>query len=364
MIICSKSGIYIESPYDSVDWLNHGQYNAALHTHTTNSDGKSTLSNAIEEHYNKGYDILAITDHNQVTADWVSAENGITRERLSEITSGAGRNDRGMLMLPYTNEPYSLNGAPGAVDNGTHFNSYFAALNNIIESPIATFEQNLESVEKLGGFSILCHPSWTHNFTTLEDDFSWDTQDIDYYTKIFVDFPSLVGVEIANEYDNWPNDRSFWDAVLLQTIPQGKYVWGFAADDSHNNPSVGINSSVFIMADNNLENFKTSLTRGNFYSVTKAAKRELGDPFAAEGPKPVIKNIDVNNKDLLITIAAEHYTEIHWIFAGEVIATGNTIDLKSFAGDKPIYVRANIIGPGGIAFTQPFGIIYIKECKK
>ena len=90
----------IVSPYAYVDWETYEQYKAALHTYTTNSDGRNTLSEVIEEHYIQDYDILAITDHDTITADWVSTPNGITQERYDEISAGHDRYGSGALPLP------------------------------------------------------------------------------------------------------------------------------------------------------------------------------------------------------------------------------------------------------------------------
>jgi len=56
----AKTVYAIVNPYENVDWATYGQYNAALHSHSTNSDGNATRANMIEEHYRQGYDIVHI----------------------------------------------------------------------------------------------------------------------------------------------------------------------------------------------------------------------------------------------------------------------------------------------------------------
>ena len=81
-----SSGIpQIISPYSNIDWQSYGQYKAALHVHTTNSDGRSPFNHVVELYYEQDFDLLAITDHNQVTADWTSVRNGLTPERFEGI---------------------------------------------------------------------------------------------------------------------------------------------------------------------------------------------------------------------------------------------------------------------------------------
>ena len=57
----------ITNPYEQVDWQNHRQYKANLHTHTTKSDGGLAPQMAVDHYHQLGYNILAITDHNEVT---------------------------------------------------------------------------------------------------------------------------------------------------------------------------------------------------------------------------------------------------------------------------------------------------------
>ena len=60
----------IDSPYASVDWEAYGQYKADFHAHSNESDGSPQPADTIEEHYKKGFDILALTDHNVTNTTW------------------------------------------------------------------------------------------------------------------------------------------------------------------------------------------------------------------------------------------------------------------------------------------------------
>lgn len=52
-----------------------------LHTHTTLSDGRKTVEEAIALYRGQGYDFLAITDHRGDTAE-ASEENSLSEEQL------------------------------------------------------------------------------------------------------------------------------------------------------------------------------------------------------------------------------------------------------------------------------------------
>ena len=337
----------IVSPYSGIDWQNYGQYKAVLHAHTMNSDGVNLFWDVIEEHYNKNYDIVAIMDHDVLTIDWVSAADGLTQERFTEISCGTDRDGRGMLQIPYTIEQ----------SQAEHLNTFFV---NYINPDNTTLGASIKRVEELGGISHINHPG---RYTGGEaggingENASNNPQNIQKYVDLFMEFPSCVGMEIINKKDGEStSDRILWDNILKRTIPQGRYVWGFSNDDTHWNNDTGYSFNVFVMPENTLDNFKAAILSGSFYAVAKVSRRELGDSFEAEGPVPVITGIEVNNSARSVTITAGHYSKIEWISEGTVIAEGNTIRLENHEQQTGCYIRANIIGPGGIAFTQPFGI--------
>ncbi|MCL1866035.1 MAG: hypothetical protein FWF82_01340, partial [Oscillospiraceae bacterium] len=99
------------NPYEQVDWDSWGQYKAALHSHSTLSDGSSTISDMAERHYELGYNIVALTDHNILipSADkseqFALAENKnprkpITLERVVEMAQNLNRSaDNGMIFM-------------------------------------------------------------------------------------------------------------------------------------------------------------------------------------------------------------------------------------------------------------------------
>ena len=349
----------IVSPYKDVDWQNFGQYKAALHVHTSNSDGWTSFSRVIELHYQRGFDIVAITDHNMVTADWVSAANGLTQERVDAINRGEGRDGRGMIHIPYTNEQ----------SRSDDLNSFFVNYNN---SPGSTLRGTLQQIEEMGGISFLVHVGrytggsrFTHMRRATGNrgaNASNDEATIQRYVDLFMEFPSCVGMEIVTARD-WEtaNDRILWDNILTRTVPQGRFVWGFANDDSHRNRFIGQNYNIFLMRENTHENIRQAMISGSFYAVARVAGHELGNFFAPRRASPRIANIKVCEKTSSITIDAKNYSRIDWISNGRLIYSGKTFVPESHENRIGYYVRANIIGRGGIAFTQPFGIIWKKK---
>ncbi len=343
---------FILDPYKYVDWNSYGQYKAGFHAHTTESDGSNTPKEMIEDHYAKGFDILAITDHNFTTTTWDRTDRPenktyLTSERLKEIDAGIGRNGRGMLAVKYSNEQSIAN----------HLNTFFADYNNKSGD---TLEDIITRTEELGGISHIDHPGgYTGGSSDIVkgEALSKDPTVYGKYIELFKKYKTLVGMEIINEKDvDSLSDRILWDSILSETMDVRNPVWGFSNDDTHSVDKIGFSYNMMLMPKNNVDNLRNAMKNGTFYAVAKIAKRELGPNFKAEGPTPVIRNIKIDQEENSITIKGSHYNTVQWIADGKIIATGNTIDLNDFEDKFDSYVRAQLIGNGGISFTQPFGV--------
>ncbi|WHH58241.1 metallophosphoesterase [Petroclostridium sp. X23] len=344
----------INNPYETVNWSTFGQYKADFHAHSVESDGADEPADMIEEHYSKGYDILAMTDHNFVSTTWDRSDRPertyLTSERAAQMNAGTDRNGRGMIGIPYSDEQ----------SRSDHVNTFWANFNN--ESG-ATLEGNIAQCETLGGISHINHPGrYTGGSSTANDGAdgkaaSNDLHNVAKYVNLFRKYSSCVGMEIINKKDGDSySDRILWDNILKQTMPE-RPVWGFSNDDTHALANTGFSYNIMLMPENTLENVRNSMENGTFYAVAKVAKRELGSDFTANGPTPKITNIVVDQQENSIAIEGENYTTIEWIADGEIIAAGNTIDLNDHEQEISTYIRAQLKGDGGISFTQPFGIV-------
>ncbi|MCL2545768.1 MAG: BspA family leucine-rich repeat surface protein [Oscillospiraceae bacterium] len=145
--VAQAANFVIDNPYEDVNWDTWNSHRAALHTHTNNFDGRLTLDNVVLDHFQRGYDILAITDHNTVTpafdqmpwrfapetgrvdpvfrhmttADKLAIYHGTcTRPRVMPQWPTPRTQQHGMIGLPDSNEP-SLS---------HHMLTYWAPINN------------------------------------------------------------------------------------------------------------------------------------------------------------------------------------------------------------------------------------------
>lgn len=344
----------IKSPYESVDWNTFGHYKADFHAHSVESDGGNTPADMIEDHYTKGFDILAMTDHNFLSTTWDRTDRAnttyLSSERLEQITSGTDRGNRGMTAVPYSDEQSLSN----------HLNTFFAPFNNTAG---ASLESNIAKCEELGGISHINHPGrytgGAGQTGEAGEAASNKPETVTKYVNLFNKYSSCVGMEIINKKDgDSASDRILWDNILSQTMPE-RPVWGFSNDDTHSTAATGFSYNMMLMSGNTLSNVRKSMEKGTFYAVALVSKRELGLNFAAKGPAPEITNISVDQDENSITIQGENYNSIEWIANGRTIATGNKIDLNDYEYKVSNYVRAQLKGDGGISFTQPFGITVV-----
>lgn len=356
----------ITNPYATVNWDTWGSYKANLHTHSTVSDGEVDFRDMIEAYYSAGYDILAMTDHGTVNYGWdvkpdvdvlIGAANifktkhALTTARKNEIYTGVGRSGRGMTEVPLGIE---LNGMS---IKKTHINGFYADSGHHVRAMDETdYEPAVAAYHQAGGITHLNHiGDWSG---AADDPSVYDEEMLQYFTNIFISYPSCLGFELVNTSDSRTrNDRILYDKLLQRLIPQGRSLFGFANDDSHELSDIGKSWEVFMMPSNTAANVRTAMQNGTFFAVSKHSKGELGESFTAVGEAPKVTRVAVDAKFNQITLTAQNHTKIQWVANGAVIAEGSTIDLNAYESAVTCYVRAQILGPGGICYTQPFPVM-------
>lgn len=354
----------ITSPYETVDWDRWNQYQAMLHAHTLYSDGTMDVKDVVEEYYRLGYDILAITDHGVVNKGWnrvpevldlvgynqyINDFEPMSQERYEEITiEGAGRDGRPMLDVPYGIELNAL------VVRKNHVNGFFVDYGNGILGQEEDYETVIAGNSAAGGITFINHPG---DFIAANKE---NGRAEDYnQLKVFIDplmkYDSCVGIEIFNLRDTTDRaDRILWDTILQYTIPQGKNVWGFANDDSHALDDIDVTRDIMLMPELSNEALRTAMENGTFFACSRYARYEMGEDFVGEGDYASIHSLNVDDDNDTITVVASNYDVIEWIADGEIIATGETLDLREYSDEIGCYVRFQIKNEGGIVCSQPF----------
>jgi len=314
------------NPYANVDWQTVERHHGNFHTHTTESDGAETPGDVIDRYHAIGHDVLALTDHDRNTWPW--------------SMFGRDPNELGMIAV-----------SGNELSRHHHTLSLFSHL----ETRTHDHETAIRQVHNSGGISVLAHPG---RYWRLDVDGDVPEDVTDRYARLFDTYATLIGMEVVNQGDRYPHDRALWDALLTELMP-GRPVWGMANDDSHRMRHVGLNVTVLLLDEFDKQHVRAALTSGRYYFHTLTSTlRHKRNPAEV----PVIRSIDHDPRERTITITAYSADEpvpdeaVRWFSAGgRLVHTGPTLDLEATDGlDK--YVRAEIRGETGLAFTQPFGL--------
>ena len=355
----------ITNPYETVDWDTWGQYKAMLHAHTLYSDGEMDITDVVEEYYARDYDILAITDHGVVNKGWntkpemlpligynqyIRLLTPMTEYRYSQITTGADRDGRGMLDV---SQGIEMN---GVVMRKNHVNGFFCGYGQGMWGKEEDYEGPVAGTEAAGGISFINHPG---DFYAAHHDKAraYDTEYLKIWADIFLKYESCVGIEVYNERDTVARyDRIIWDNLLQYTIPRGRNIWAFANDDSHFLSTIGVNAEIMLMPENTEANLRTAMEDGTFFACSTISKEEMGEEFRGTGDYAVVKRIDIDEANDVIAVTIESTTDytVEWIADGEIIATGDSINLRDYSDEIGSYVRFQIKNEGGIVLSQAF----------
>lgn len=365
----------------------------AITDHGTVSRGYTT-----QEH-NDPIKLVSWVKNGDVYKDVLSRWGLTSAKKIYRVYTVAGDEyysevgDRGMLRVPYGIEqnPTSFNNA--------HVNTWFADYGDGVLGGTSDYLTPISAVDELGGLSVINHPG---EYTGARDEDcladAYNVSDplygykISKFANILTTYPSCIGIDINSKGDSRTRyDRKLWDILLERVVPQGRNVFAIASTDAHNLNIVDSGYTLMLMKENTSAALKNCLAGGEFFAASKYVgcveelerfsaelKEAVGtadalklaaviDEDLEEGEKfyadedsiaPKITNITVDEKKDTISLVTKGAVLVHWIADGEVIHVGNRIDLDDYSDKIGSYVRAEVLGEGGILYTQAFTLEY------
>jgi hypothetical protein len=200
-------------------------YKAALHVHTTTSDGDVDVATRIPQYRELGYDVVAVTDH------WKTNDlSGYSDEKFLAIS--------GMEFHPRTGT-----GAPA---------HHFIALN--IPHPLnldsgKAAQELIDQVISVGGKVIYAHPYWTAH--TLEE-----MSEVTGYIAVEV-FNAVCGLEAAKSYGN-----VHWD----QLMNKGCVLPAVSVDDIHSSRHINLGWTMIKAKALNTADIMDAVSKGCYYA--------------------------------------------------------------------------------------------------
>ena len=262
----------------------------------------------------------------------------------------------------------------------------------------SNYESPIAAVEKLGGLTVINHPGeYTNARDEDEQENAYNLDDPVYnykitkFAKLLSEYNTCLGIDINSKGDSRTRyDRKLWDILLQKLVPHGRNVYAIATTDAHNLGIVDSGYTVMLMNDLNSADLKKAMENGQFFAASKyigninemndykaiaqnidttEAKLfvQMIDTALANGDKfyagedaigPKVTNITVNDTEDTISLATDNAVVIRWIADGKQIHVGNEIDLDDYSDKIGSYVRAEIVGVGGVLYTQAFTLDY------
>lgn len=376
----------ISSPYDEVDWSTWKQYKTSVHNHTDASDAEPSIKQSIQQHYDDGFQILAITDHAVVGKAWDEQPQTVPLYRLfkidntgmrppvvltseerqafidgtavsekrNEIARERGEDLGGMLEITGGCE---ANGATPI--NDCHLNTFGCRDVQAKMGIYGDYETVVRQCDKEGGICFLNHLG---EYVGGYPD-SYDRITNPYYANkfanIFLDYDSCVAMEINSgltDPTHW--DTLLWDEILCLTIPKGRSVNGILSSDGHHVNEYDRAFSMFIMPEKSVEAWRKCLTKGVSFQIARYSGTDISQTFDGSGNMPPeIHSISVDEETGTISFEGDRFDNVRWVSEGRLIAEGadvTSLRLNDYGDDIGCYVRFMITGPGGILYSQPF----------
>lgn len=209
----------MDSPWrSSGDWLR-----AALHTHTSNSDGE-LAPRALARHYGRaGYDVVALTDHWHRSDAPSSAELVVLAGVELNCLLPEGR-DGHVLGIGIERDPAELEGAR------------------------LELEATADWIVGAGGVAFLAHPYWT-GVRPGELELP----------------PSVVGIEVFNAGCELEVGRGLSSVHWDELLQDGRLCPALAVDDSHHPGFDSDHAWTWLRAEREREAILEALRSGCFY---------------------------------------------------------------------------------------------------
>lgn len=284
-------------------------YRAMFHCHTTNSDGGRSVEAAVAWYGDRGYDVLAITDHNQLTRATPPAGGGLLLVPGTEVDAGRARNG----------EPYHILGL---------------GLAEMIELPRdlpsrhqLSAQTVIDRLRRAGAVVFVAHPYWSG--LVVDDLLALD---------------GIAGLEVYNtnvDVDVAKGDGSVhWDDGLCARKP----LFALANDDTHWRMGDAGRAWTMVRAESRSQDAVVrALEDGAFYASTGAA----------------LKDVAFDGETASVRVAPPGAREIRFMADGRwgqrVTADGAALSGATFTlRGRERYLRIEVVGPdGGRAWTNP-----------
>jgi hypothetical protein len=310
----------------------------STHVHAKPSgDSATPIPDVIAWYEQRGYDFIALTDHNRTSEVGDASTQGSPAVHVSPkgfiVLAGIELTYNPVGCLPPGHESgqcrihVNLLGNTGRVDGKLEW------ANRKNDLRVEKYQAAIDQQKQLGGIAQLNHPQWYWGMTP------------EVLTEVARRGIPLV--EIANvQFETWnagdgahPSTEALWDAALAN----GVTLWGVASDDAHHYGGGGRYPAgggwVVVKARRDPQAIVDALARGRFYASTGVT----------------LARAEVERDELVVEVAPDdpgsHTT--HFIANGQTVAITSG-KLARHPVPQSGYLRATVTrSDGKKAWVQP-----------
>ena len=207
-----------------------------LHTHSTISDGRQSPREVVKLYQERGFDFLALTDH-EVFSWWTEYD------------------EKDFLILPGIEAsgkapgPYQCHHVVG-IGNDQVQHKHLERFDNSPFQGLTGAQSMVDYLDDQGYFTIYCHPVWSRqSFAEIED------------------LKRFRAIEVYNHSCHLENCTGYASYYWDEFLRKGERIWGVASDDSHQIMEgdhaggwVVVNAPALTVAD-----IHNGLVQGSFY---------------------------------------------------------------------------------------------------
>jgi len=270
--------------------LGKGWYMGDSHSHSTQSDGKRTLTENFLSAYNKGLGFMITADHNALVAD-----KSDVNQALSNLEASGLDNFFALKMSELTG-------------NHGHMLQYASDLSFSWGTSVESWQAIMDTIAADGGYSFMAHP-----FDPLYpfEGVNYDPTNVDIYNT------NLTGIEVINTGGEYIKNN--YGSKLNQTVTRGleyldrlnikgeKKYFGIANSDAHMPVGIGTGRSVFLLDDMSEESIYYALANGRFYGTIGPQLRftigdaQLGETYIGVEGSKAVANIVAADEESYVT---------------------------------------------------------------
>lgn len=246
---------------------NGNQYKANLHSHSTFSDGNLTPEEMKEKYAEKGYSIIAFTDHevffphNELSDENFLALNG------SEISVEAPMEENGFFKVTHLGLIAKDKNNKKAACFHPGYLWYFSdeVVDKFVKEKLYFGNGEYNRVYSVEGINDMIKTSSENGFIVIYNHIGWSRESVATVSQ----FENLSGFELFN-YGSYLSGCDSYDAPVYDDLLWlGRRYFPVAADDNHNHPDNpdSFGGFNYILApDLSYESVISALERGDVYS--------------------------------------------------------------------------------------------------